>query len=536
MSFGIENIFAVVLSLIGPAPADTPKQLQLKPGDQIVAIGDSITQGGGYLRDIDAVLAAQYPELKLPKVINKGISGQKAEDLVRRFDADVVKLKPAYVTISIGINDVWHRLGSPHDAKVLAAYKKNVATMVDQAQQAGIKVILLTPTLIQEDPNSEGNKRLVQYVEAEKQIAAEKKCQLVDLHGMFLAALKQKPAGEKGNWLTGDGVHMKPLGDGIMAAGALRALGVPDEKLSGGKKPDTVHDAAVSRSEYRTGRFPALSSSAPAFRPRPEIRYVLFDFDGTLSLIRQGWPEVMVPMFVEMLPRRGDESDADLRRLAYDDIMRLNGKQTIFQMMQLAERIRQRGGSPREPLWYKHEYLRRLDLRIGDRIEGLRSGRIRPDELLVHGSRQLLERLSARAHAVPGQRHRRAAGQGRGRAARRGPLLRPADLRGEGRLSELFQADGHRAHPPRECHLGRAAAGLRRRLRGNREHQAGGRTGCRRGQRRGEQRLRADGSLEAAAAPGRRRGCRDSRLSRRRSPLVSPDRCGPAARPAGGAA
>ena len=120
----------------------------------------------------------------------------------------------------------------PHDAKVLATYKKNVAAMVDQSQAAGIKVILLTPTLIQEDSSTEGNKRLVYYVEAEKQIAAEKKCQLVDLHGMFLAALAKKPAQEKGNWLTGDGVHMKPLGDAMMAAGVLRALGVPDAKLS----------------------------------------------------------------------------------------------------------------------------------------------------------------------------------------------------------------------------------------------------------------------------------------------------------------
>ena len=143
-------------------------------------------------------------------------------------------------------------------------------------------------------------------------------------------------------------------------------------------------------------RFPALSSSRRGSGPRPEIRYVLFDFDGTLSLIRQGWPEVMVPMFIEMLPRAAGETDDDLRRLVYDDIMRLTGKQTIYQMIQLAERITQRGGSPREPLWYKHEYLRRLDLRIADRIEGLRSGRIRPDELLVHGSRQLLELLSAR--------------------------------------------------------------------------------------------------------------------------------------------
>jgi acyl-CoA thioesterase-1 len=231
----VETIFATILALLGPAPADTPKDLQLKPGDTIVAIGDSITQGGGYLRDIDAVLAQQYAGLKIHKVVNKGISGQKAEDLAERFDRDVVQLKPAYVTLSIGINDVWHRLGQPHDPKVLAAYKSNVAGMVDAAQKAGIRVILLTPTLIQEDPKSEGNVRLKQYVAAEREIAAEKKCQLVDLHGMFLTALKKKPAGS-GNWLTSDGVHMKPLGDAAMAVGVLRALGVPDAKIAATKR------------------------------------------------------------------------------------------------------------------------------------------------------------------------------------------------------------------------------------------------------------------------------------------------------------
>ena len=110
----------------------------------------------------------------------------------------MVRRKPAFVTLSIGINDVWHRLGKPLDAAVLAAYKANVAKMVDMAQAADIKVILLTPTVIREDANAEGNKRLVAYVEAEKQIAREKNCQLVDLHAMFLTALKQKPAEYEG--------------------------------------------------------------------------------------------------------------------------------------------------------------------------------------------------------------------------------------------------------------------------------------------------------------------------------------------------
>lgn len=142
--------------------------------------------------------------------------------------------------------------------------------------------------------------------------------------------------------------------------------------------------------------FAGLVEFAPHFQPRAEIAHVLFDFDGTLSLIRHGWPEVMTPMFVEMLPARAGESEEDLRRLVFDDIMRLNGKQTIYQMIQLADRIRERGGTPREPLWYKHEYLRRLHERIDDRHAGLRAGRFERDEFLLHGSRALLELLQER--------------------------------------------------------------------------------------------------------------------------------------------
>ena len=228
----LAKLFATLIALIGPPAPDMPKELQLKAGDQIVAIGDSITQDGGYLRDIDAALAAHYPDLKLPKVINVGISGQKAEDLVPRFEKDVVAKKPQWVTLSIGINDVWHRLSAPADPKVLARYTENVSKMVDMAQAAGIKVILLAPTVIQEDANAEGNKRLAAYVAAEKKIAAEKKCQFVDLHQMFLDAVAKKPADAKDKWLTRDGVHMHPLGDALMALGVLRALGVPDAKLS----------------------------------------------------------------------------------------------------------------------------------------------------------------------------------------------------------------------------------------------------------------------------------------------------------------
>jgi len=141
--------------------------------------------------------------------------------------------------------------------------------------------------------------------------------------------------------------------------------------------------------------WPSVELPAPV-APRPEITHVLFDFDGTLSIIRQGWPEVMVPMFVEMLPDTPGETQEDQTRIVLDDIMRLNGKQTIYQMIQLADRIKERGGEPQEPLWYKHEYLRRLEAMISERVEKLRTGQLPTDALLVHESRALLQHLKDR--------------------------------------------------------------------------------------------------------------------------------------------
>ena len=146
--------------------------------------------------------------------------------------------------------------------------------------------------------------------------------------------------------------------------------------------------------------FRGLVEFTPGFTRPAGISHVLFDFDGTLSLIRQGWPEIMTPMFAEMLPALPGETLEARLQLCNDDIMRLNGKQTIYQMIQLAERIKERGGTPQEPLWYKHEYLRRLEVRISHRLEGLRNGTLKPDDLLVYGARPLLEELKRRGLPV----------------------------------------------------------------------------------------------------------------------------------------
>src|ERR1700694_2696946 len=84
--------------------------------------------------------------------------------------------------------------------------------------------------------------------------------------------------------------------------------------------------------------------------PRGRFRGVLFDFDGTLSLIREGWPQVMIPMMVSALRETGTaETDAELTASVEEFVMQLNGRQTIYQMMHLVDEVRKRGGTPLEP-------------------------------------------------------------------------------------------------------------------------------------------------------------------------------------------
>jgi len=127
---------------------------------------------------------------------------------------------------------------------------------------------------------------------------------------------------------------------------------------------------------------------------RGSYRSVLFDFDGTLSLIREGWREIMVPMMVETLGEcRTGETEAQLSRVVTDFVDRLTGRQTIYQMIQLAEEVRIRGGPPPDPVAYKHRYHERLNRHIRERIQGLRSAAVQAEDLMVPGSLDLLRNL-----------------------------------------------------------------------------------------------------------------------------------------------
>ncbi|MHC4917357.1 MAG: HAD family hydrolase, partial [Planctomycetota bacterium] len=91
------------------------------------------------------------------------------------------------------------------------------------------------------------------------------------------------------------------------------------------------------------------------------IRHVLLDFDGTLSLLREGWQGVMIPMMAEVLSAvPGSPGAEDVEAEVRGYVTESTGRQTIYQMIWLSERVTDRGGGARDPAEYKAEYLRRL--------------------------------------------------------------------------------------------------------------------------------------------------------------------------------
>ncbi len=136
---------------------------------------------------------------------------------------------------------------------------------------------------------------------------------------------------------------------------------------------------------------------SPAVRPR----LAMFDFDGTLSLVRSGWQELMRELMVEMLLGAPQpEAPAELEHAATQFIAHSTGLPTLGQMAWLADEIERRGGAAASAVEYKRRFEERLRERIERRLAGQRRGAQPPDALLVPGARALLEALRRRGMAL----------------------------------------------------------------------------------------------------------------------------------------
>lgn len=204
----------------------------LLPGQTILFQGDSITDagrsrdndaqlGGGYAGLIAAWLGAARPHDRL-RFLNRGISGNRAQDLRRRWSEDCVALKPDWVSIMIGINDTWRRFdrNDPTSAEDYARDYREILKRIRDELGAGI--ILLEPFVLPHPADRKAwREDLDPKLAVVRELAAEFRARVVPLDGLFNAAAAARDPG----FFAGDGVHPSPAGHALIAQHWLRAVG-----------------------------------------------------------------------------------------------------------------------------------------------------------------------------------------------------------------------------------------------------------------------------------------------------------------------
>jgi len=299
------KLLAVLLGL--PFLSALHAEILIKDGQSIAFLGDSITAGGwsdngGYVKLIVDGLAKEGVKVT---PIPAGVGGHKSNDMLARLDRDVLSKKPDWMTLSCGVNDVWHgKNGVP-----LEDYQKNITAIVDRAQAQGVKVVLLTATPIFEDLKNPQNAELQRYNDFLRSLAKERNLPLADLSAGFASVLGKLPEKKDSRYLTVDGVHMNPEGNLLMAKGCLAALGVDAEQRAGLEKQwlEQPNSAVIS-----TGGFdlrPRLSVTLGEFRAAQKIA----DKQG-VDLVQFSL-DLWLKSLNEVLPKYASEATIDTGKL-----------------------------------------------------------------------------------------------------------------------------------------------------------------------------------------------------------------------------
>ncbi len=202
-----------------------------KPNDIVIFFGDSITDcdrvkpagegtatsrslGYGYVSLLQGCLEARHPELKL-RVINKGTSGDRTRELLKRIDQDVISYKPNWVVLFIGINDVWRGFEMPNNRFEYTSnddYKSNLDAIVHRIKSQGAQIILCSPYMIEPNKQDVMRSRMDEFGAICKETSEKYQLYYVDMQLAFDNILKDKTPYE----LAGDRIHPNGVGHSLI--------------------------------------------------------------------------------------------------------------------------------------------------------------------------------------------------------------------------------------------------------------------------------------------------------------------------------
>lgn len=212
--------------------------LHIRPGSRLLFIGDSVTDcerarpvgeglfgavGKGYVGMVDALLMSAYPQARI-RVTNVGTSGNTARDLAKRWQTDVIELKPDWLSVMIGINDVWRQFDVPRQGEVavdLDEYEATLDRLLAQVRTSLSGLVLMTPFYIEANRQDAMRARMDAYGTAIKRLAVKHTATLVDTQAAFDAFLAHHHSAE----VAWDRVHPNHIGHMILARAFLNGIG-----------------------------------------------------------------------------------------------------------------------------------------------------------------------------------------------------------------------------------------------------------------------------------------------------------------------
>lgn len=218
-------------------PQDSPG-IRLLKGSTILFQGDSITDAGrnrketgynnagglgsGYAMLAASQLLLSHAGLDL-KIYNRGISGHKVYQLAERWDEDCIDMKPDVVSILIGVNDIWHKLGGHYDGTV-EIYRRDYIALLERTKKAmpDVKLIIGEPFGVRgvQAVDDSWYPEFYEYQKAAREIALQFDAQFIPYQAVFDEAQLRAPAA----YWTGDGVHASLAGAALMAEAWLRMV------------------------------------------------------------------------------------------------------------------------------------------------------------------------------------------------------------------------------------------------------------------------------------------------------------------------
>jgi lysophospholipase L1-like esterase len=210
--------------------------MKIKDGQTLLFIGDSITDGGrtcpvglhqglgeGYVAFVSDLLIACHPQ-EYVRVLNSGVSGDRVTDLKARWQTDVLDLAPNWLSVMIGINDVWCQFDAALDPDRVAIerYETVYRELLDRTHQALDGLVLMSPYVLDPEPDDPMRQQMDAYRRVVRDLSAEFGAVYVDVQRAFDAYMSHRPA----ETLSDDRVHPNKTGHMIIATAFLRAIGL----------------------------------------------------------------------------------------------------------------------------------------------------------------------------------------------------------------------------------------------------------------------------------------------------------------------